>query len=121
MSTLSRSDRALIEFGEDRHKVWLISFDLGDDLLVVIGGGEKPHVGSVSLCAGGPPISISLIDHKDYLISHSAAWRIYKKLNRRVIVICGIHVDNATKKDIEILLRNSEKCVEKFILGPSNA
>lgn len=111
----------MIEFGEGKHRVWLISFNLGDDLLIVIGGGEKPHVGGISLCTGGRPISISLPGHKDYLISHSAAWSIHRKCNRNVMVVCGIHVDNATEEDIEILLRNSQKCVEKFMLDLSNA
>ncbi|MDH5807013.1 MAG: hypothetical protein QXW62_00340 [Candidatus Methanomethylicaceae archaeon] len=105
----------MIEFGEGKHKVWLSSFNLGNELLIIIGGGEKPHIGSISLCTGTPPISISLINHKDYIISHNAAWKIHKKYNCNVIVICGIHIDNATKEDIEILLRNSEKCIEKFI------
>lgn len=110
----------MIEFGEGKHKVWLISFNLGDELLIIIGGGEKPHMGGISICTGTPPISISLPNHKDYLISHNAAWKIHRKYNRNVIVICGIHIDNATKEDIEILLRNSEKCIEKFILDSSS-
>lgn len=111
----------MIEVGEGRHKVWLISFVMGEDLLVIIGGGEKPHLGGFSLCIDGPPISISLLNHKDYLISHEAAERIRKKINRNIIVICGIHIDKATDYDIKILVENSRECINRFLINPSNA
>ncbi|RZN55273.1 MAG: hypothetical protein DSO09_03375 [Candidatus Methanomethylicota archaeon] len=105
----------MIEFGEGKYKIYLNYFKIGDELLVIIYGGEKPHIGSISICNNTYPFSISFLGHKDYIISHYASEKIFKKLNSKVIVICGIHIENATKEDIEILINNSKKCVEKFL------
>ncbi|MBL6969787.1 MAG: hypothetical protein ISR68_00140 [Campylobacterales bacterium] len=40
---------------------------------------------------------------------------IYNKLDKDTLVICGIHLDNATKEDIDIVLSNTQQCVDKFI------
>ncbi|MCS7098302.1 MAG: hypothetical protein NZ922_04935, partial [Candidatus Methanomethyliaceae archaeon] len=82
---------------------------------------EKPHLGGFSLCIDGPPISISLPNHKDYLISHEAAEKIHRKINHNIIVICGIHIDKATDYDIKILIENSKECINKFLINPSSA
>ncbi|MCX8169609.1 MAG: hypothetical protein N3D72_00805 [Candidatus Methanomethyliaceae archaeon] len=111
----------MIEVGEGKYKVWLLSLKMGDDFLVIIGGGEKPHLGGFSLCINGSPISVSLPNHKDYLISHEAAEKIHKKINRNVIVICGIHIDRATDDDIKKLIENSRECINRFLINPSSA
>mgnify|MGYP001040875502 CR=1 FL=1 len=104
-----------IESGEGRHRVYLEVMRAGSDIVVYIGGGEKPHIGAVSICSEmGEPLTFSLPNHKDYLVSHKAAQTIFKETGRNTLVIAGIHVDEATEEDILELLKNSEECVRKF-------
>jgi hypothetical protein len=104
------------EFGEGRHKVWAEAVRAGEDLVIFIGGGERPHVGSLSLSTvGSAPVSASLPGHKDHVVSSRAAMRVSKEMGKTCVVVTGIHIDNATKRDIELLLENSEKCLDLLI------
>ncbi|MGQ9759158.1 MAG: prenylated flavin chaperone LpdD [Candidatus Methanomethylicaceae archaeon] len=105
-----------VEYGEGRHKVWLDIIDAGHDLIVFIGGGEKPHVGAISVCTfNGSPFTISLLEHKDYIITHNASQIICKETGRNTTVLSGIHIDNASEKDIEVILRNSKECTRMML------
>jgi hypothetical protein len=104
------------EFGEGRHRVWAEAIRAGEDLVIFIGGGERPHVGSLSLAAAeGVPISVSVPGHKDYIVSCDAARRVSRETGKACVVVAGLHVDNAIKLDIELLLKNSEKCLGLLI------
>jgi hypothetical protein len=69
----------------------------------------------VSLSEANLLSSIKKTNHKDYVVSKMLAPIIYKKLNKDTLVVCGIHLDNATKTDIDILLKNARICVNNFI------
>lgn len=110
------SQRTRAEFGKGRHRVWAEAMPAGEDYVVFVGGGERPHVGSFSLSdAAHAPFSASLPGHKDHLVSGKAASRISKELGRTCAVVAGIHVDNATRQDIALLLKNSEGCIDLLI------
>jgi hypothetical protein len=112
----AKSRRPCAEFGEGRHRVWAEAMPAGEDIVIYIGGGEKAHVGSLSLAdAGHAPLSASLPGHRDHLVSSRAAARVSKELGKTCVVVAGIHVDNATRPDIELLLNNSDKCLDLLI------
>jgi len=112
----TKSRRPYAESGGGRHKVWAEAIPAGEDIVIFIGGGERPHVGSLSLAdAGHPPFSASLPRHKDHLVSSKAAARVSKELGKTCVVVAGIHVDGATNPDIELLLKNSDKCLDLLI------
>ncbi len=83
-------------------------------MLVIITGGDE-HIGGVSLIEDNSFSSLRKIGHKDDIVSNIAASLIYDKMKKDTLVICGIHLDNATQKDIYILASNAKKCVEKFL------
>ena len=103
-----------INYGEGKYKIYLKSIQIGNDLLVIITGGDE-HIGGVSLSEANLLSSIKKTNHKDYVVSKMLAPIIYKKLNKDTLVVCGIHLDNATKTDIDILLKNARICVNNFI------
>lgn len=106
----------MIKVGEGRYTVVLTSQAIGDDLLLVIKGGEKEHIGSVSLKEKKESVqTISKENHKDYVISERMASIIYDKMKKDILVICGIHIDDATDKEIDILVNNAQKCVDIFL------
>ena len=59
--------------------------------------------------------TISKENHKDYVISERMASIIYDKMKKDILVICGIHIDDATDKEIDILVNNAQKCVDIFL------
>lgn len=100
------------EYGEGKYRIWADVIHAGDDLIVYMGGGDKPHVGSASLSEKGhKPLTISIPEHEDCIVSDEAAERITEATGYRCIVIVGIHVNGASKGEIKMLVENSAKCV----------
>ena len=85
-------------------------------MVVFIGGGERPHIGSVSICErGGEAFTMSVPEHKDYIVSNKAAQRIAEVTGQRCLVVVGIHIEDASKWDIQKLLEHSDKCVDLLL------
>ncbi|MGQ9722567.1 MAG: prenylated flavin chaperone LpdD [Candidatus Jordarchaeum sp.] len=114
------------EEGEGKCQVWAFFFLLGDDLVVGIGGGERPHIGALAVAEPRPSRAkpdvisstssvITLLGHKDDIVAREAADSLASETNRVVTVTAGIHVENATKKEIETLLANSRRVIQKII------
>ena len=109
----------MISAGLGKYRVWLKETTHGDDIVLFLGGGEKPHLGSVVLSEPGKkPVVINRkiknITHKDWIVAKPIASKVSKKRNKPVVCIAGIHIDNATKEDIEKLKENCRKLEEKI-------
>ena len=103
----------MITSGEGKYKVFLEEKKLDDDLLYILGGGEKSHIGGVVICEPGKtPQVIKLEGHYDYVVLKPIAEEACKKFNKKVIVIGGIHIDNASKQEINIIVENCKELVK---------
>ena len=105
----------MITSGSGKHKVWLKRIELDEDLVYVVGGGEKSHIGSVIIKVPGENCSvISRKCHHDHEVLQPLAEAICEKYSQTVVVVGGIHVDDATEEDIQIIKDNCkelEKCI----------
>jgi glutamine amidotransferase-like uncharacterized protein len=105
----------MISAGEGRYLVKLKFYQIGNDSLVIITGGEE-HIGSATLIeVKGNLQTISKKGHKDHIVSEKMANIIYDRIGKDLLVICGIHIDDATPKEIGILVENAQKCVDIFL------
>jgi len=79
----------------------------GDDLFVIISGGDKPHIGAISLVAKTPSIKnqfkdtftnsvITVPGHKETDLAYFAAQKLAKDFKTTVVVSIGIHVEGIT-------------------------
>ena len=102
-----------------KYDVKLESKEIGEDLLVILTGGEKPHAGAVAFAgpydASAYSSVISKPGHKESDLAKLQAERICKRLKKNVVLVAGIHIDNATKNDIDILLKNAVAQVDRFL------
>jgi hypothetical protein len=106
----------MISAGEGRYSVRLESYAIGKDRLVVITGGEEEHIGSATLIeAKGHLQTMIKKGHQDHVISEKTANMIYDKMGEDLLVICGIHIDDASKEEIDILVYNAQMCVDIFL------
>lgn len=98
--------------GEGKHQVSLSALCSGNDLIVVISGGDSPHVGSVAVAVPGPSRRdahktsstasvMTLVGHKDDELAKPVSQFIASELNQVCVVIVGIHVEQAIARDIE--------------------
>jgi ribosomal protein L24 len=105
----------MITSGEGKYKVFLEKHILDDDLVYILGGGEKSHVGGVVVCEPYKnPEIMKFEGHYDYLVLQPIAEEACKKYNKKVIAVGGVHVDNASKEEIDILVNNCKellKCI----------
>lgn len=98
---------------------------IGADLLVTISGGDEHHIGGAALAyptkshyRDATTVSVNTITapgHKDYLVANSTAERICKSLEVPVLVSVGIHVDHATKEQIEAIIKGVDMMVDELI------
>jgi len=106
----------MIQAGEGRYVVFLRSIQIGNDRLVIISGGEEEHIGAVTLMENKQEVgTLVKPGHMDQVISQKTALRIHQAMGEDLLVVCGIHIDHASKEEIGILLENAEICVEQFI------
>ena len=104
----------MITSGEGKTRVWLKKEKIEDDLLIIVGGGEKTHIGNVVMSAPGHKTQILKYDnHKDYVVLEPIAKKVCEKYKKVVVVVGGIHIENASKKDIELIIKNCEYLIEK--------
>jgi hypothetical protein len=97
----------MLTSGEGKYKVWLEEKKIGDSIIYILGGGEKSHIGGVVICEPNKKTqAIRLEGHFDDIVLKPVAEAACKKYKTKVVAIGGVHVDNATKKEIDILVEN---------------
>ena len=114
---------------KNRIKINMKAITIGEDLIVIISGGDSPHIGCVTLSTPRPSLLdpkvissttsvLNLVGHKDDEAARYVSNELSYKLNKNVVVTCGIHIDNITSEEIEITLKLimelTEALIQKF-------
>ncbi len=106
----------MICVGEGRYSVRLEFYDIGKDMLIVITGGEEDHIGSATLIETKSHLQTMIKEeHQDHVVSEKMANIIYDTIKKDLLVVCGIHIDDANKEEIDILVHNAQTCVDIFL------
>lgn len=99
---------------------------IGTDLLVAIWGGERPHIGAVSVAQPRPSLKdpektsatasvICLPSHKEDELAKAVSEALASSLNTPVVVTAGIHWDDITQEGIQKVIKNSEVLVDMIL------
>ncbi|MBD3405927.1 MAG: hypothetical protein GF411_07340 [Candidatus Lokiarchaeota archaeon] len=115
----------------DTHKL-ILDFDyIGNDIRVLIYGGDQHHIGGIAVAYSTPSHyrdalttsvnTLTLPGHKDYVVANSAAEKIASALEQTVVVLVGIHVDNATSDQITSIVSAVDDMVDEVINHNQNA
>ena len=106
----------MISSGTGKHRVWLEKVDrLDGDIVLILGGGEKPHIGGVVLAVPGEDIElVNKAGHYDHHVLVPLAKAACKKYGTTVVVVGGVHIDDASKEDIEKVVENCRVLVGKL-------
>ncbi len=106
----------MISAGEGRYSVRLESYNIGKDMLIVITGGEEEHIGSATLIESKGHLQTMIKKgHQDHVVSEKMANIIYDTIGKDLLVVCGIHIDDASKEEIDILVDNAQACVARLL------
>lgn len=99
---------------------------IGEDILLCVEGGNKPHIGSVvqavprlSLTGDGSQSTtasvLNLTGHKDEYICRKLAEKVCTDLG--VVTVCtgGFHIDGMTKEQIRAVVQVTEEIAEEIV------
>ncbi|UCE35571.1 MAG: hypothetical protein JSV40_06655 [Deltaproteobacteria bacterium] len=100
--------------------------EIGQDVLVAIWGGERPHIGAVAVAQPRPSLRdqsvvsatasvFCYVGHKDDVIAKEAAERLSAALNRNTTVAAGIHWDNIDEAGVKTIVENSRQLVNMIL------
>jgi len=110
-----------ITVGEGRGELVLRGFSFGDGLLLAIFNPIGIHIGSIALAEYDDlsgRVSVSLFTrrgHKDDEVARRVAYRVAKETKRPVCVVCGIHLEDITREEIEQVLDTAERLADRFL------
>ena len=99
---------------------------VGDDLVITVSGGEKPHVGAVAVGLPRPSLAdpgqtsatvsvFALTGHKEDELARNIARELAEALNRNIVVTVGIHVENLAQKGIESIEESCRNLLDRLI------
>ncbi len=121
-------ERKTFTHGSDLYKVKAEVRMVGSDILVILYGGQKPHIGSIAVALPRPSLEnrkrtsstssvYNFLGHKDDVVAQKMSEALSARLNKKVVVAAGIHVDRITQEGIEKVLENCDKLVHKICKG----
>jgi len=117
----------MMEFSAERppYRLWARVLRQGEDLVVCVGGGEQPHVGTVvmaeprqSLADPGRRSATGSVwnrlGHKDEALARPMAERLAASLGTVVVVIAGVHVEGLDGQGIQTFLEMAAELTEEM-------
>jgi hypothetical protein len=118
--------RIAVRTSEDDYLVEAEAVFIGDDLLVYIWGGERPHIGAVAAAQPRPSLAdpdtvsatasvLTYLGHKEDEVVKRAAEAIAAALDTNVVVTAGIHWDDLSAEAVGIVLSRCKEIVAKLL------
>ena len=86
-------------YGSGKYRIISNCFLCGEDLNVSVVGGSKGHIGACAIA---------------FLLGKNIEANL-TVIDSVATVSVGIHIDNAEKEEIELLVRNFEQCIKILI------
>ena len=93
---------------------------IGEDLLLSVEGGQKPHIGCVIQSVPRPSLTgdgscsatssvLNLTGHKDEYLCRKLSEQICAACQTTVVCTGGVHIDQITKEEICEIMQNVEE------------
>lgn len=109
-----------------RLRISLAAIPIGEDLCVLIYGGDRPHIGCVTLSSPRPSLQdakttsattsvLNRIGHKDDEAARYVSHLLSSRLNKHVVVTCGIHVEHITDEEINVTIEMLKQLTDRLI------
>ncbi len=111
--------------GTGTHRVVAEAMVLSNGVNVTLVGGTLPHIGAVAIAVPRPSLAdpampsattsvYTVVGHKDDEIARPAAHLLARELGCLAVVTAGVHLDNATQQDVELLVANARRASERL-------
>jgi hypothetical protein len=104
----------MLEISKGRFKVHGSVQEVGQDLLVSIWGGTRPHIGAIGVAIPRPSLknqkkwsatssNFTFVGHKEDLVVKRISEKLATLLRRNVVVTAGLHWDRITSNEIKTI------------------
>ena len=118
--------RFLVEIAKGRFKIHGLVQELGQDILVSIWGGIRPHIGAVGMAIPRSSLknqkkwsatssNFTFVGHKEDTLVKKISERLAARLRRNVVVTAGVHWDGITSKEIKIIQNLTQKISDQIL------
>lgn len=108
-----------VSAGQGKYSIDAEVLCIGEDILVSVWGGTKPHIGSVVMSIPRPSLKdpnmisttssvFNCTGHKDEAIARLLSENIAAALNRLTIATAGFHIDTINKNGLRLIMKNAK-------------
>jgi hypothetical protein len=107
-------------------EVFAVVYELGEDCLVILYGGARPHIGAIGIAQARPSLRdpevvsatssvFTYVGHKEDMVAKSMSEELARKIGGHTVVVAGIHWDDLTAADIKTITAIGKTLTEKII------
>ncbi len=122
----AKQDWVSVSTGEGRLDLEAQACWVGPDLVVLVTGGEVPHVGAVAMAAPRPSLAdpartsatasvFTYPSHKEDRLAQATAELLSARLETRVVVTAGCHWDNLDPAGIKQVSANGARLIQLLL------
>ena len=112
--------RYTFEVSKGRFKIQALVQKVGQDILVSMWGGTLPHIGAVGMATPRPSLrdpkkmsatssTFTYVGHKEDAVVKRISELLASRLKTKVVVSAGIHWDDLTSREIDIIAKLTQK------------
>jgi hypothetical protein len=114
--TFIKINPSTFSFGSPPYQVELQQINVGPNTILIISGGTHPHIGAVAIKDDHLESSriIERLGHKEGALAKEISETLDPYFDGALTVTLGVHVDDASIDEIELLSRNILELVEIF-------
>jgi hypothetical protein len=107
-------------------EVIALVYELGDDCLVILYGGTRPHIGAIGMAQVRPSLRdpkeiaatssvFTFVGHKEDVVAKAMSEELTRRLARNTVVVAGIHWDGLSVEGIEMIRNICQVLTEKIL------
>ena len=118
--------RFTFEVSKGRFKIQALVQEVGQDILVSMWGGTLPHIGAVGMATPRPSLkdpkkmsatssTFTYVGHKEDALVKRVSERLAARLKTNVVVTAGIHWDDLTSREIQIIAHLTQRLSDQIL------
>jgi hypothetical protein len=118
--------RFLVEISRGRFKIRGFVQEVGQDILVSIWGGTRPHIGAIGIAVprhslkdpkewSATSSNFTFLGHKEDTLVKKISERLATGLRKNVVVTAGLHWNSVTPQEIKIIENLTEGLSDRIL------
>ena len=116
----------LVEISRGQFKIHSSVQEVGQDILVSIWGGTRPHIGAVGIAIPRPSLknqkkwsatssTFTFVGHKEDTLVKVISEKLAARLRKNVVVTAGLHWDGISSNEIKTIQNLTQKLSDRIV------